>query len=358
MKSNFPTISVALATFNGERYLEEQLESLAQQTFLPAELVVGDDASTDSTLQILECFAARAPFPVSISRNPQSLGYRKNFLQTAARCSGDWIAFCDQDDIWLPGKLEQCARAIAENDRLNVVMQNAALCDAQLNITRERFPDKLKPGVYGSNQQYGFSVWPGFLMSVRGTLLRDFTGHQPPPSFIERHPVQSHDQWSCMVSNALGGVCVLPDSVVLYRRHESAVSGRYARETLRHRLRQARATGSAHYGHLSWVAAESAAALRRLAGSALAAESSRRFLAGARAFDRLSRIQAARSNLYSGGGLAERLRSYLLSWRAGGYLGPRFVAMGFRSAVKDGFVALLGRRTLSDLRSSPLQRQI
>ena len=98
-------ISVAMATYNGERFLEEQLRSLGEQTTLPDELVVCDDTSTDRTPQILAQFAKRASFPVKLFTNDQRLGWRKNFLKAARLCTSEYIAFCDQDDVWLKEKL-------------------------------------------------------------------------------------------------------------------------------------------------------------------------------------------------------------------------------------------------------------
>lgn len=98
-------ISIAMTTYNGERFLQEQLDSFLWQTRLPDELVVCDDGSTDRTLEVLEAFAHKAPFPVRVFRNPQRLGFSKNFEKAALMCSGDLIAFSDQDDVWLPKKL-------------------------------------------------------------------------------------------------------------------------------------------------------------------------------------------------------------------------------------------------------------
>ena len=94
------TIAIALTTFNGERFLSKQLESLSAQTHIPLELVVVDDGSTDKTLEILESFAIDARFPVRIYQNAVRIGYRKNFIRAANLCSGALICFCDQDDIW------------------------------------------------------------------------------------------------------------------------------------------------------------------------------------------------------------------------------------------------------------------
>ena len=106
-------ISIAMTTYNGERFLEEQLRSLIEQTTLPNELVVCDDGSTDRTQEILAQFAKRASFPVRIVINNHRLGWRENFLKAASLCSSEYIAFCDQDDVWLKDKLavvESCLR--------------------------------------------------------------------------------------------------------------------------------------------------------------------------------------------------------------------------------------------------------
>ena len=109
MTARAVTISVAMTTFNGAAYLEEQLNSLLDQRHLPLELVIGDDGSEDETLVILERFAGRAPFPVLVQRNVRRLGFRENFIRTAERCRGELITFCDQDDIWHPDNLLKVA---------------------------------------------------------------------------------------------------------------------------------------------------------------------------------------------------------------------------------------------------------
>jgi len=105
-------ISVALCTYNGEAFLREQLDSLATQSRPPAELQVGDDRSTDATLDILADFRSRAPFPVHVHGNERRLGYGENFIATARRCSAPWIAFCDQDDVWLAEKSQAAVAAL------------------------------------------------------------------------------------------------------------------------------------------------------------------------------------------------------------------------------------------------------
>ena len=86
-----PSISIAMATYDGARFVAEQLASFAAQTRLPDELVVTDDGSTDGTLEIVERFAATAPFAVHIHRNPARLGYTLNFSEAVSKCEGEII---------------------------------------------------------------------------------------------------------------------------------------------------------------------------------------------------------------------------------------------------------------------------
>lgn len=129
--SHGKSISVAMCTYNGAKFLKEQLESIAAQTRLPMELVICDDRSTDSTIDIIEAFASSAPFPVKLKINPVNLGgsakgITKNFEQAAGLCTGDLIAFCDQDDVWLPQKLASLAKMM-EEERLGGIFSDAQL---------------------------------------------------------------------------------------------------------------------------------------------------------------------------------------------------------------------------------------
>ena len=89
---------------------------------LPHELVVCDDGSSDNTVSILQEFQKEAPFPVKIHRNPRRLGFADNFLQAASRCNGDWVAFCDQDDIWFPEKLLWVNEAIQDSHASDLML--------------------------------------------------------------------------------------------------------------------------------------------------------------------------------------------------------------------------------------------
>jgi len=124
-------ISVALCTYNGSAFLSSQLESIQAQTRLPYELIVCDDGSTDSTLSILENFAAQSPFPVRVFRNQQHLGISANFERAINLCEGNFIALCDQDDVWQSNKLDLFAKVFLMGN--SWVCCDAEVCDQNLN---------------------------------------------------------------------------------------------------------------------------------------------------------------------------------------------------------------------------------
>ena len=128
-KTSASRISVVLCTYNGSRYLREQLSSVAQQTLTPAELVVCDDQSTDDTMAMVREFASSASFPVRVNENSQRLGSTRNFDQAIGLAAGECIALCDQDDRWAPDKLERLSGVLAENPTADGVFSDAELLD-------------------------------------------------------------------------------------------------------------------------------------------------------------------------------------------------------------------------------------
>jgi glycosyltransferase involved in cell wall biosynthesis len=132
------TISVALCTYNGQRFVAQQLASLAKQTRAPDELIICDDGSTDQTLQIIHDFIRSAPFPVELHRHSKNLGSTGNFEKAIRACHGDLIALCDQDDYWLPEKLATLEAYLVKNPGAGLAFSDAQLVDLDLVETRTR----------------------------------------------------------------------------------------------------------------------------------------------------------------------------------------------------------------------------
>jgi glycosyltransferase involved in cell wall biosynthesis len=126
------SLSIALCTYNGERYLPAQLQSIAAQTRRPEEVVVCDDGSTDGTWGLLEEFRASAPFEVRLQRNAKNLRSTLNFAQAIEMCRGEVTALCDQDDVWHAEKLEVLARELEKHPEAAMVFSDANLVSEQL----------------------------------------------------------------------------------------------------------------------------------------------------------------------------------------------------------------------------------
>lgn len=329
-----PRISVAMATYNGARFISEQLASLAAQEVLPFELIVCDDGSSDGTPETVERFSETAPFSVRVYRNEQNLGYAENFLKAARLCEGDWIAFCDQDDVWLPSKIGRATSVIQGNPSLTLVLQSALICDSDLRNDGRLFPGSITAGSHGSRSRYGFWVWPGCLQTFRADLVHLSSAMQLPPSTLPDHKILPHDRWTCLVANALGGIQVLDEPVALYRRHATALTGNYDIQTSTEKVSTALGVGSNHYVFLADVARETAAYLRRLTSFA-DERVGEAFMRSARSFDRIAAIQSCRAALYSATTLRVRLASLASIAAKGGYIGPQMIALGWKSGAKD-----------------------
>ena len=126
------TVSVALCTYNGARFVAEQLRSILAQSSPADQIVISDDGSTDGTLEVVraELAAAGSALPeVIILENPAPLGVTRNFEQAILACTGDLIVLCDQDDTWVPDRLARAEREFAARPDLLLLYSDASLVD-------------------------------------------------------------------------------------------------------------------------------------------------------------------------------------------------------------------------------------
>jgi glycosyltransferase involved in cell wall biosynthesis len=221
------TASVCLCTYNGGRYLEELLDSLAAQTLLPVELLVGDDGSSDDTLEILRGFAADAPFPVEIFENERRLGPASNLEGLLARASGDILFPCDQDDIWTPRKIERLACALAESPDHGAALCNSSFIDARGRPLPSSLFEQL--GLVPSTRQL---VASGSYDSMMRVFLHNIAASHALAlrrSALELVlpfvPCWYADWWIALVLSATTGITVLDDRLVAYRLHEANAIG-------------------------------------------------------------------------------------------------------------------------------------
>lgn len=218
-------VSVAMCTYNGERYLQEQLNSLASQTYLPFELIVCDDCSSDTTTQIICRFARTSSFPVRFVQNHKTLGSTANFNQAISLCSGELIALCDQDDIWNQKKIEKQVCVFQRNVDIGGTFSNGRLIDAnskQINRSlwdSMEFTSSMQSQVIEGNPILALvrqNFVTGATLMFRAELRLYF-------SLIPKDWV--HDAWIAWMISIYSQLYPLSDHLIDYRIHSNQQIG-------------------------------------------------------------------------------------------------------------------------------------
>jgi len=222
-------ISIALATYNGEKYLAAQLASLAAQTRLPAELVISDDCSKDGTLDVADEFAARAPFPVRILRGEKRVGFSNNFLRAAGNCESELVAFCDQDDIWEAEKLAVMER-VFDDPQVLLAYHNATLASANGAPVARVYRGGGGIGIFPPLTRHPWLVVPGFMQVFRRSLTRFSTLQVDSRDVDWPDQPLAHDRWFFFLASVFGRIVYVPQSLVRYRQHDDSVYGYYPDE--------------------------------------------------------------------------------------------------------------------------------
>jgi glycosyltransferase involved in cell wall biosynthesis len=230
-------LSIAMATYNGEKYLYEQLQSLAKQTVKPFELVVCDDGSRDDTLKIIRNYIPDMPFPVRVYENEQRLNFTGNFLKAASLCAGDAIAFCDQDDIWDPRKIEICSAELEKNGS-DIIVHGGRIIDQTGKPTQYKCPDVQEKGMllFGPNFDYAH----GFAMILRSSLISEVLAHWNWTEYLNYtakygRNIIAHSRFINAWSYKRKKCSLVDCELVFYRRHEGNTSAHFADSLIGHR---------------------------------------------------------------------------------------------------------------------------
>ncbi|MFN3683204.1 MAG: glycosyltransferase [Fimbriimonadaceae bacterium] len=279
-------LSVVLATCNGERFLWEQLQSLQPQLEWTEEIVISDDGSTDSTLAVVERFAGivAGETKVRVLRHTSTGSASENFRFALMHTTGSWIAFCDQDDIWLPNKLpvmlSQAQRwgAAAVGCSYEVI-DESGLTEGIVRWVRQ---PKLVRRLQRPLLEYVLGCCQIVSRPVVDALLRDWPSRP-------NGQAEFHDFATVMVARHLGGLLLLPQPLVRYRRHGRNVSDHYALDKGYEASMRAR-TGADSYRAASRLAASRAEWWRR--------QSTSSSLQAARDWERRSMTLMHRAKIY------------------------------------------------------------
>ena len=199
-------IAIALATFEGRRFVEAQLDSLLAQTRRPDEVVVSDDGSSDGTPEAVRAWAAAHPeLPLRLLRNPGPPGLDGNFANAFRAARGDLVFPCDQDDVWFPEKLARMEAAMRADPECLVAVHDLEITDADLRPIGER---KMSRSHAFGGPLRDYNV--GMALAVRGPFLACCL---EPPSGV------SYDNWINACAHALGAKRLVEAPLAFYRRH-------------------------------------------------------------------------------------------------------------------------------------------
>ena len=310
------SISVAMCTRNGERFVARQVQSILNQRPAPLELVVGDDASTDGTVAVIErehaaALAADPSLPTSLTviRRDPALGVTANFAATIAACSGDLIALSDQDDEWMPGKLAALAAAFTADPELLLAHSDARLVDADSVPLGNTLLDALEAT---SAERAGLIAGEALPVLLRRNLVTGATVMLRRSLLESAAPMPAewvHDEWLATVAAAVGRVRLLPEPLIDYRQHGANEIGarRPGLADKLARLREPRAERAARLAHRTALLAERGRVLGLAAAvqaqlDAKAAHEARRA--------RLPRVRVARVPAVLAGAVAGRYGRY------------------------------------------------
>lgn len=205
------TVSIAIATYNGEKYLRQLLDSIYSQTYPFYEVVVSDDLSTDSTVSILNEY--REQYGLRYTVNGMNLGFVGNFENAIKMCIGDYIALCDQDDIWEKEKIQSLLQNIGSSSMIfsdaSIIDSNGELISASMMHSTKRF--------HSSNDQFNRFLFENYIPGCTMLFKRSILSKALP--FPEG--LIFHDWWLAICASLDSGIVFFPAPLIKYRHHSN-----------------------------------------------------------------------------------------------------------------------------------------
>lgn len=233
------TVAIIMTTYNGEQFVEEQINSILSSSYQDFELFIYDDGSKDNTLALIEGLEEEYPSKIHLFRNETNLGVTRNFLQALCKTTMDYVMFCDQDDVWKTNKIAltlkrmrhieaQCGKDIplAVFTDANIVDKNlkeiyaSFFCSNHLNPCKTDLAHLLM-----ENKLIGCTVM------VNAALRKILQGNRLPEK------AKYHDWWVALIAAAFGRICFINEETLLYRQHgENLVGGSGFIDYLKNRI--------------------------------------------------------------------------------------------------------------------------
>ncbi|MDN2452930.1 glycosyltransferase family 2 protein [Lactobacillus sp. UCMA15818] len=216
-------ISVAMTTYNGEKYLRDQIQSILSQTYPVDEIIICDDGSKDNTINIINEFKDNQ---IKLVVNNQNLGYVKNFEQAIASTRGDYVFLADQDDIWVPEKVEKML-TVMKDKKCSLLCSNFELIDSK-NRSIENKEEYNIPSFVEKKHRYSLSV-VSFNRLLLGNVVQGCTycfDQKVREKYLAVNNQEVFHDWQLMLIAAyIGEVLFYDQSLIQYRLHEKNTIG-------------------------------------------------------------------------------------------------------------------------------------
>lgn len=213
-----PVIDILLSTYNGGLYLKEQLDSLLSQTYKNWSLIIRDDGSSDNTVEILKEHCKKYPERITFIEDNMHLGACQSFARLLEHSTANYIMFCDQDDVWLPDKIDITLKAMQEiesehGDIPVLVHTDLKVVDHKKNLIAESFwkYQHIAPDLTGLNNLLIMNVATGCTMMIN-KRLKELSIPIPQDAII-------HDWWIALVAASFGRIEYIDTPTILYRQH-------------------------------------------------------------------------------------------------------------------------------------------
>ncbi len=202
-------VAILLSTYNGEKYLREQIDSILAQTYDNFELIVRDDGSKDSTVEIVKEYMEKSDKEITLMVG-KNLGFIKSFFELLKHSDADYFSFADQDDIWLPNKIELAVNSLNKLDdtKPNMAFSNVDYYDTEMNFMGNGDSKNKKPSFLNSLYE---CINQGMTMVINKTARDYIIKNIPEKCFF-------HDWWTYMICTAFGSVVQDDVVTVKYRR--------------------------------------------------------------------------------------------------------------------------------------------
>ena len=217
------TTSVALCTYNGASYIQEQIESILNQTMPVDEIVVCDDGSTDNTIHIIQEIATSVTGKIRLIKNPTNLGLCANFINAISLCKGDIIFLSDQDDVWHKNKVEKLTHYLIQHPKIDLVFSDATLMggrfDGQRMSDNLNFPKENRK-MFLAGLAFELSLYQVYALGASMAVRKKLTDQ-----IIRKKPIlNSHDHFLQLEASARDAIAYLDEPLYNYRIHNEQTS--------------------------------------------------------------------------------------------------------------------------------------